>query len=206
MDANRVEYASMKFQSILAVSVMLASTTGLKAQTPAPAAKAATAAAPAAKAAEGSADLTSATFGDWQFRCRNAVIAAGQPAQRSCEVLQSVIMQGQAAPFAQLAFGKLSVAEPLHVTVVLPVNVTFPSTVRITVEENDKQPVELAWTRCLPGGCFASLAVKEDVLKRWRAQNDSGRFTFKTGAGQDTTVPFSFRGLARALDAFAKEG
>jgi hypothetical protein len=42
------------------------------------------------------------------------------------------------------------------------------------------------------------------VLKRWRDQNGAGRMIFKSGAGQDTLIPISFRGLARALDALGK--
>lgn len=120
--------------------------------------------------------------------------------------MQSVIIQGQSAPFAQLAFGKPTASDPMLFTLVLPTNVAFPSTVRIAVDEKDSQPVELAWTRCLPGGCFASVATKDDFLKRWRAQEEAGRLMFKNGSGQDITLPFSFRGLARALDALAKEG
>ena len=75
------------------------------AQATAPGAKGAAA---AAAAQDGSAEMTTATFGDWQLRCRNpAAATGGQPAaQRSCEVVQSVVIQGQSAPFAQLAFGK----------------------------------------------------------------------------------------------------
>lgn len=154
------------------------------------------------------ADMTTATFGDWQLRCRAGVPAsANQPAVlRSCEVVQSVIIQGQTAPFAQLAFGKPEPSAPLHFTAVLPTNVSFPSTVKIMQDEKDKQPVELAWTRCLPGGCFASIATKDDFLKRWRAQEEAGRFVFRNSAGQEMAIPFSFRGLGRALDALAKEG
>lgn len=160
-----------------------------------------------ARQAETGADLMTATYGDWQLRCRNAIPgSANQPAiPRTCEVTQSVIIQGQSQPFAQLAFGKPSPNDALFFTTVLPINISFPSTVRITMDEKDAQPVELAWTRCIPGGCFASVSVKDDALKRWRAKDDAGRFTFKNSAGQDVTLPFSFRGLSRALDALAKE-
>lgn len=175
------------------------------AQATAPGAKGAAA---AAAAQDGSAEMTTATFGDWQLRCRNpAAATGGQPAaQRSCEVVQSVVIQGQSAPFAQLAFGKAPPADALFFTAVLPTNIALPSAVRFLIDDADKQPVELAWTRCLPGGCFASIATKDDFLKRWRAQNEGGRFIFKSAAGQDVTVPFSFRGLSRALDALAKQG
>ncbi len=161
----------------------------------------------AAASVDVGADLMTATYGDWQLRCRNAIpAAAGRPAiPRTCEVTQSVIIQGQSQPFAQLAFGKPSASEPLFFTTVLPINVAFPSAVRVATDEKDTQPVDLAWTRCMPGGCFASIAIKDDVLKRWRAKEDAGRFTFKNSAGQDVTMPFSFRGLARALDALSKE-
>lgn len=164
--------------------------------------------APAAKAGDGGADMTTATFGDWQMRCRNAVPeAAGQPAiPRSCEVVQSVVVQGQTSPFAQLAFGKAAPSEPLLITMVLPTNIALPSTVRVSMDEKDTQPVELAWTRCMPGGCFASAPTKDDFLRRWRASEEAGRFSFRNSAGQNVTLPFSFRGLARALDALAKEG
>ena len=158
---------------------------------------------PSPGAADAGADMTTATFGDWLMRCRQT--EAGKPA-RTCEVVQTVMVQGQTAPFAQLAFGRLAPADPLFFTVVVPPNVTFPSTLRVAFDEKDKQPVEVAWTRCLPGGCFASLAVPADTLARWRAREEAGRMSFKNGAGQETTVAMSFRGLARALDALAKEG
>jgi invasion protein IalB len=191
-------------RSVLAVMVgiHIAAMSMLAAAAPQSAGAAKPAAAQQPTADQG-AEMTTASFGDWLLRCRQA--AAGQT-HRSCEVVQSIVVQGQSAPIAQLGFGRLSATEPLFFTAVLPPNVTFPSTVRVTIDDKDTQPVDVVWTRCLPGGCYASLLLKDDVLARWRAQNDAGRLTFKNGSGQDTVLPFSFRGLARALDALAKEG
>lgn len=168
----------------------------------APAKPAATPAKPAARTME--ADVTTASFGDWQMTCRMTDAGNGQPARRICEVLQSVILKGQTAPFAQLGFGRLEPGAPLTFSAVVPVNVSFPGSVRIAVDENDKQPLEVAWTRCLPSGCFASVTAGDDVLKRWRAQDGSGWLMFKSGASQDLRVPISYKGLGRALDALAK--
>jgi invasion protein IalB len=140
------------------------------------------------------ADMTTATFGDWMLRCRQN--EAGKPG-RTCEVVHTVMIQGQTAPFAQLALGRLAPGQPLILTAVVPVNVTFPSTLRVSLDEKDPKPFEMAWARCLPGGCFASLAVDADALARWRTQDEGGRITFKNGAGQDTAVVISFR-LGRA--------
>jgi invasion protein IalB len=203
----------------LSVGILLAQTSSLFAQAPAPAprpgnqyqqrsqvAPVKPAATPDKAAPEPTgAEVTTASFGDWQLSCRLTPAAVGQPSRRMCEVLQNVIVQGQTAPFAQLGFGKITPAEPLFFTAVVPPNVTFPSSVKLAIDENDKQPVEIAWTRCLPGGCFASIAMNDEVMKRWRAQNEGGRLMFKNGAGQDLAVPISFKGLARALDALGKE-
>lgn len=153
-------------------------------------------------AAVQAADMTTATFGDWLLRCRPA--EADKPA-RVCEVVQTVMIQGQSAPFAQLAFGRIAPDDALYFTAVLPTNVTFPSVLRVALDEQDTAPVAVPWTRCLPGGCFASLAMKDDVLARWRTRDEGGRITFKNGAGQDASVAISFKGLGRALDALAKE-
>jgi hypothetical protein len=42
-------------------------------------------------------------------------------------------------------------------------------------------------------------------MTRWRGQTDPGQLTFKDAAGRDQSLPLSFRGLAQALDALAKE-
>lgn len=153
-----------------------------------------------AKPEADAADMTTATYGDWLLRCRQM---PGQTPPRSCEVMQSLVVQGQTAPLAQLAFGRTAPKEPLYFTAVVPLNVSFPSTVRIALDEKDDKPVALAWTRCLPAGCFASVALTDAALATWRARNEGGRLIFRNGAGQDTIVPMSFRGLARALDALA---
>jgi invasion protein IalB len=148
------------------------------------------------------ADMTTATFGDWMLRCRpNDLPATG----KSCEVVQSVVVQGQTSPFAQLAFGRIAPGDPLMFTAVVPPNVTFPSLLKVAMDEKDTQPVEVSWARCLPGGCFANFAVPSDVLTRWRTKDEGGRIVFKNGAGQDMAVAISFRGLGRALDALARE-
>jgi len=147
-------------------------------------------------------NTTIASYGDWVLRCQR-VDTAGKTA-RVCEVAETIQVQGQAAPIAQLAIGRLSPGEPLRITIVVPPAVTFPSSVR--VDAKNGAPLNLEWRRCLPGGCFADAVLKDDVLARWRSLSDAGQLTFKDAAGQDVTLPLSFRGLAQALDALAKEG
>ena len=145
---------------------------------------------------------TTANYGDWVVRCQHVGDAA--TGRRVCEVAQIIQMQGGQGPVAQIAVGRLAAADPLRLTIVLPPNVSFPSSPRLAVDDKDALPADLSWRRCLPGGCFADIEIKDDLLQRWRSQSAQGIIKFKDSAGRDITLPFSFRGFAQALDALAK--
>jgi invasion protein IalB len=146
---------------------------------------------------------TSATFGDWVMRCNRMEVA--EQTQRVCEVAQTIIIQGQQAPVAELAIGRIKKADPLRVTVVLPVNVAFPSAPQVYSDATSTDALELAWKRCLPRGCFADAIPKEEIFRRWRAAKTTGRIETKDAFGRNVVVTISFRGLAQALDALNKE-
>jgi len=157
-----------------------------------------------ASAAPNDPNFKSVGFGDWTLHCQS--IGAAPQVRRSCEVVQTINLKDQTAPFAEIALGKPSPTEAMMVTVVVPINVSFPSSVQIAVNEKDNQIYELIWKRCLPGGCFASVVMKDEIAKKWRGLNEaSGRVRFKNAAAQDVVMPMSFKGLAQALDALAKE-
>ncbi len=157
-------------------------------------------AAPAAVPTEPS--VTTASFGDWTLRCQRI---EGTRAQRVCEVAQVLQAQGQQAPLAQIAIGKLSAGDPLRVTAVMPVSVTFPSSVQIAMGEKDAQPLDLPWRRCLPTGCFADAVLTDEAARLWRKAAEAGRIVFRDAAGRDLVLPLSTRGLEPALEALARE-
>ena len=177
-----------------------------QAQAPAPVVPAPPAPVPAADPAAISAEPqnTSATYGDWVMRCQRI----GEPGkqQRVCEAAQSIQVQGQQAPIAQIALGRLAARDPLRITFVVPSNIVLPSSLKASIDDKDTQGIEAAWRRCTPGGCFADAEIKDELVKRWRAQTTQGRLQFKDAQGRDVALPFSFRGLAQALDALAKSG
>ncbi|GEO98937.1 invasion associated locus B family protein [Methylobacterium haplocladii] len=161
------------------------------------------AAAPPAKPVPNEPGATTASFGDWVLRCQRGGTA--EKPVRVCEVAQSMQVQGQNQPIAQIAIGRAGVGEPLQVTVLLPPNVIFPSGVRLLSDEKDSTGYDLTWRRCLPGACVADAPAKDDALKRWRAAGEPGRIVFKNAGGQDVAIPLSWRGLPQALDALVKE-
>lgn len=146
--------------------------------------------------------LTTATYGDWVLRCQRL---AGDNAGRVCEVSQTIQAQGQPAPVAQIAIGRLPGQDGLRMTVLLPANVGFPSGVRVAEVKDAKSGLDLAWRRCNPGACVADGAATEAVLGNWRKTEDAGRIAFKDADGREVAVSLSLRGLGPALDALAKE-
>jgi invasion protein IalB len=194
----------------IAMAIMLTFATGVaavaqqrpvaQAQSPVAQSPAAT---PAPPAIPTEPQSTVATFGDWVLRC----VRQGEGAQgtRICEVAQTIQVQGQQAPLAQVAFGRVQRADPMKLTMVLPNNVSFPSSVRVTMDERDTQPFDLTWRRCVPGACIADGEPSVAVIQRFRARTEPARVTFKDAGGRDVVIPFSFRGLSQALDALAKE-
>ncbi len=158
-------------------------------------------AAPAAAPVSAEPANTSATYGDWVMRCQR--VGDGAAAKRLCEVSQAIRIQDGRDPVAEVALGRLPADKVLHLTALLPSNVSFPSTVAVAGDKAGSS-IDLQWRRCLPGGCFADAAASDDLVKTWRAQTNAGKLTFKDAGGRDVALPVSFRGLAQALDALDK--
>ena len=146
---------------------------------------------------------TTASFGDWVMRCQRT--GEGEKAIRVCEAAQTIQVQGQTGPIAQIGIGRLSAGEPLRMTVVLPPNITLPSNVHVVTDEKDDAGIELTWRRCLPGGCVAEAKLEPETIKTWRGRGAAGKLSYKDATGRAIAIPFSYRGLAQSLDALAKE-
>lgn len=161
-------------------------------------------AAPAAQAAPSGGvsqpDNTTASYGDWVHRCQQGV------GTRICEIVQTLQVQGQQGPVALIALGRPVKAEPLKIVVQVAPNIAFgPNAgVRLALGEKD-EGVLAPYQRCIPGGCFAEIAMSEDLLKRWRAQSEGGQLRFIDAANRPVALPFSFRGFPAAADALSRE-
>lgn len=144
--------------------------------------------------------MTTATYGDWVERCQR--LDANGEQRRVCEVALAVTASGQNAPLAEIAIGRPKKNAPLRLTLVLPVNVSFPSAPKITAEGGD--PVELSWRRCVPAGCFADSAFDAATLRAFR-EAKTATVESKSAAGGFFHFAISLRGLPQALDALNRE-
>lgn len=195
-DMRLALHSALRMSAVLA-GLTVAATAPANAQSPR--SKPAAEAAPPVPTEPG---LTTATYGDWVLRCQRL---GGEGAGRVCEVSQTIQAQGQAAPVAQIALGRLPGQEGLRMTVLLPANVSFPSSVRVGEVKDASRGLDLAWRRCIPGACVADGAATDAVLAAWRKAEDAGRIGFKDADGREVAVSLSLRGLGPALDALGKE-
>jgi invasion protein IalB len=182
-------------RSMLAAVAGLLAAGGAVAQTP----PAAPPAAPAAVSADPA--QTTATYGDWVLRCVRP--GDGGTGQRVCEVVQTIVAQGQTQPVAQIAIGNDKA--DLRLTLLVPPAVSFSKVPTVSAQGGATPRFDLAWRRCLPNGCFADAVVNADLLKTLRSRTEPLQVAFKDAGERDATLPFSLRGLPASLDALAKE-
>jgi invasion protein IalB len=173
------------------------------AQLPKSAAPASAAKSESAPPVDAEPNSTSASFGDWALRCQR--LGNGAETQRVCEVTQHIRAQDQQNPVAELAIGRLKKADPLRLTVVLPVNVTIANPPSFSTDRKVPELLDLDWRKCLPGGCIADALLKDDVLRRWKTQTSAEHITWTDASGRDLAIELSFRGLTQALDALSRE-
>jgi invasion protein IalB len=62
-----------------------------------------------------------------------------------------------------------------------------------------------AFDRCLPVGCFADFALKDDAVRKFHGATTAGKITFAVASGQSIAIPLSFKGFAPAFDALSKQ-
>lgn len=144
---------------------------------------------------------TTASYDDWTLRCETR---EGTPAQKSCEIVQIVQMQGQAVPLAQIAIGRAAMGDPLKIVFQVPISVWLPDGVRL-VYDSKEPPLAGIFKRCVPAACFSDIDLKDDIVKKLRSRTEQGRLEFKDGAQRDVAIPVSFKGFGQAFDAMSKE-
>lgn len=145
-------------------------------------------------------ERTTASYGDWVVRCETH---AGPPVQKTCDMEQVAMMQGQANPISLVAIPLPIKGQPTRLVVQLPVNVSLSTPVRVSVDNKDHLTV--AFRRCVPQGCFADTEIKEEEIKRLRAETQPGKLLYKDATERAMTIPVSFKGFGQAFDALLKQ-
>lgn len=145
-------------------------------------------------------------FGAWALRCRKTPAKTEKNAKedRACEISETIESQDRSGPVAKLSIGRPGGSGPLHAIVILPNNVSFPSSVHIRTDDKDIWGVQLDWVRCIPGGCFAETLLADATVAHWHDLETTGYIVFKDSTGQQVTLSMSFKGFGQAFDALNK--
>jgi len=148
---------------------------------------------------------TTATYGDWVMRCAHT--GDGGTGPQTCEIVQTLVLQGQTQPVAQVAIGSIDKSSALRLTVVVPTAISFSRQASIAGATATGTPslFDLTWRRCLPSGCFADTSLNAEALKMLRARTEPADLIFRDAGERDVTLPFSMRGFPQSLDALLKE-
>jgi invasion protein IalB len=144
--------------------------------------------------------VTSKGFGSWALRCEETH-AEGE--KKLCEISQMVETAAK-QPVAKISVGRRNPTDPLTIVVILPTNVSFPSTVHIRTEKEDKWGLELQWQRCIPGACTASAQMNPATVAHWSSLNTQGDVVFTDAAGDEVELPMNLHGFGDAYNAFNK--
>ena len=153
--------------------------------------------------------IVTTAFGVWALRCRTLGEKAekdkeGTKPARACEISETLEAQDHSGPIAKLSIGRPGGKGDLTAIVILPNNVSFPSSVNIRSDDKDIWGVRLDWIRCIPGGCFAQATLAPATVQHWHGLDTKGAIVFRDATGEDISLPMSFQGFGAALDALNK--
>lgn len=143
---------------------------------------------------------TSATYSDWVLQCANS----GSPSKKICDIAQVTQVRGKNITFSRVAIESAAKGKPEKLTIQLPVNVSVRDPAEIQIPGTPPSTLSATFDRCVPAGCFASLQIRDDILKKFNATEGAGKVTFKDAAGRELAVPLSFKGFHQAHDALSK--
>ncbi|HEY5226807.1 MAG TPA: invasion associated locus B family protein [Methylovirgula sp.] len=161
---------------------------------------------PAKAAAPADPRIATTGFGAWALRCRKPPAKSEKDAKadRACEISETIEAQDRSGPIAKLSIGQPGGTGALHAIVILPNNVSFPSSVHIRSDDKDIWGVRLDWVRCIPGGCFAETLLADATVAHWHDLDTTGDIVFTDSTGEQITLPMSFKGFGQAIDALKK--
>jgi invasion protein IalB len=150
--------------------------------------------------AESHSGVSSKPYGSWSLRCEAAHTEGAEPL---CEISETIETES-AKPIAKISVGRHHPGDPMSIVVILPTNVSFPSTVHIRTDKADKWGLELEWQRCIPGACIATTEMSPATIAHWKGLSSNGKIIFRDAAGDEVGLPMSLRGFGEAYDAFNK--
>ena len=147
--------------------------------------------------------VTSKTYGAWSLRCGKA---ASEAAEGACEISQTIESPDQSGPIAKISVGRRKPGDPLHIVIILPNNVSFPS---YGAPPHRRRTTNGGWSSIGSAAFRAAVSPTAELSRcrpsqHWHGLNGMGSIVFRDAAGDEISLPMSFDGFGEALDALNK--
>jgi invasion protein IalB len=142
---------------------------------------------------------TSATYDDWTLSC----VMAGN--KKSCAIIQSQTIQGQAVPVSQVSISRSANGDPSKIFFQVPSNVWLPTGVALITGQTEADWFAANFVMCAATRCVAAATLTDAQIKSLRSQRTAGKFVYQNTSQANISIPISFKGLGDALDALQKE-
>lgn len=113
-------------------------------------------------------------------------------------------LKGLAQPFSRVVISRPAKGEPLRLVVQVPVNVWLATAVKIQTDGKDSG-LTGPFTRCVPAGCFAAIALNDNTIKEFKAAKVQMRIVYANAAKGEVAIPLSSKGFSQAFNILAKE-
>ena len=143
------------------------------------------------------APQTGQKFRDWTARCEVRKETAGKETkEQTCFVFQNILLKKENKRLLHVAVGYLVSKDQPVAFFTLPLGVSLPGGVSLTVD--DGKPLRVRYERCDASGCLAPLALTETLVKslkggRW------ARVAFFDATRREVSVPVSLLGFTSGL-------
>ncbi|MFT5449479.1 MAG: invasion protein IalB [Gammaproteobacteria bacterium] len=138
------------------------------------------------------APQTGQKFRDWTARCE----ARKERKEQTCFVFQNLLLKKENKRLLHVAVGYLVSKEQPVAFFTLPLGVSLPGGVSLTVD--DGKPIRVRYERCDASGCLAPLALTETLVNslkggRW------ARVAFFDATRREVSVPVSLLGFTSGM-------
>lgn len=137
------------------------------------------------------------TFKDWTASCETLQDGTKAP----CYIFQNLFLKQDNQRLLHVAVGYLAEADQPMAFFNLPLGVSLPGGLSVTVDEG--QPLRLRYERCERNGCLAPLPLDEQLLRSFKGGRWA-RVAFFDTTRREISVPVSLLGFTAGFDALRK--
>ncbi len=135
---------------------------------------------------------------DWIVRCNDGVDGAnkGDTKRGRCEISQSLSQKETNDRVAEINIGYPDTNENAVGVVALPLGVLLQYGGQLQID--DGEPMKFQFRSCEPAGCFALIALDDELVQAMRRGN-TAHVSFMLPNQKIVKLPFSLKGFTKAL-------